>query len=68
MREEKIDDDLIQWRCVDELLFYVAQHTWNFAQFRTPSWHWNKELNELIEEGFSLIEAPKTSRIIPATI
>ena len=61
MREEKIDDDLIHEDALMSyyLDFYVAQHVdGNFAQFVHRS-GWNKELNELIEEGLALIEAPK---------
>lgn len=61
MREEKIDDDLIH----DDALmsyyldYYTAQCTeGNFAQFVYNS-GWDKELNELIEEGLELLGAPK---------
>lgn len=61
MREEKIDDEDIH---TDALMsyyldYYVAQYTQgNFAQFVYNS-GWNKELNELIEEGLEIIGAPK---------
>ncbi len=61
MREEKIDDEDIH---TDALMsyyldFYTAQITQgNFAQFVYNS-GWNKELNELIEEGLEIIGAPK---------
>lgn len=61
MREEKIDDDLIH---EDALLsyyldFYASKYTeGNFSQFVHDS-GWNKELNELIEEGLALIGAEK---------
>jgi hypothetical protein len=45
----------------DELLFrhYTSQYTeGNFAQFVYNS-HWNEELNELIEEGLTLLGAVK---------
>ncbi len=61
MREEKIDDDLIH----DDALmsyyldYYTAQCTeGNFAQFVHNS-SWDKELNELIEEGLALLGAQK---------
>ncbi|MFT5251992.1 MAG: hypothetical protein ACI87N_000994 [Flavobacteriales bacterium] len=61
MREEKIDDDLIH---EDSLMsyyldYYTSQYTeGNFAQFVYNS-GWNKELNELIEEGLQLLGAEK---------
>lgn len=61
MREEKIDDDLIH---EDALMcyyldYYTSQYTeGNFSQFVYNS-RWNKELNELIEEGLALIGAEK---------
>lgn len=61
MREEKIDDEDIH---ADALMsyyldYYVAQYTQgNFAQFVYNS-GWNKELNELIEEGLEIIGAQK---------
>ncbi len=61
MREEKIDDEDIH---TDALMsyyldYYVAQYTQgNFAQFVYNS-GWNKELNELIEEGLEIIGAQK---------
>lgn len=61
MREEKIDDDFIHEDALMSyyLDYYVAQHTkGNFAQFVYNS-AWNKELNELIEEGLALIGAEK---------
>ena len=61
MREEKIDDEDIH---PDALMsyyldYYVAQYTQgNFSQFVYNS-GWNKELNELIEEGLELLGAKK---------
>ena len=61
MREEKIDDDLIH---EDALMSYYLDYyaskyiQGNFAQFVHDS-KWNKELNELIEEGLALIGAEK---------
>jgi hypothetical protein len=61
MREEKIDDDLIH---EDALLsyyldYYTSKYTeGNFAKFVYDS-GWNKELNELIEEGLAIIGAEK---------
>ncbi len=61
MREEGVNDDLIH----DDALmsyyldYYFSQYTaGNFAQFVHSS-SWNKELNELIEEGLALIGAEK---------
>ncbi|KDN56570.1 DMP19 family protein [Flavobacterium seoulense] len=59
MREEKIDDDLIHEDALTSyyLDYYYSQYTQgNFAQFVYNS-GWNKELNELIEEGLQLIGA-----------
>ncbi|MFL9830219.1 hypothetical protein ABS764_05075 [Flavobacterium sp. ST-87] len=61
MREEKIDDEFIHEDALMSyyLDYYVAQHIeGNFAQFVYKS-GWNKELNELIEEGLQLIGAEK---------
>jgi len=61
MREEKIDDEDIHEDALMSyyLDFYNAQCTQgNFAQFVYHS-GWNKELNELIEEGLEIIGAPK---------
>jgi hypothetical protein len=61
MREEKIDDDLIHEDALTSyyLDFYYSQYVaGNFAQFVHSS-SWNKELNELIEEGLALIGAEK---------
>ncbi|MFH7011746.1 hypothetical protein ACHRV5_07705 [Flavobacterium sp. FlaQc-52] len=61
MREEKIDDDLIHEDALMSyyLDYYTSQYTeGNFAQFVYNS-GWNKELNELIEEGLALIGAEK---------
>ena len=61
MREEKIDDDLIHEDALMSyyLDYYVSQYTeGNFAQFVYNS-AWDKELNELIEEGLALIGAEK---------
>ena len=61
MREEKIDDDLIH---EDALMCYYLDYyaskyiQGNLAQFVYDS-KWNKELNELIEEGLALIGAEK---------
>ena len=61
MREEKVDDDLIH---EDALMSYYLDYYWtqlsegNFAQFVHKS-GWDKELNELIEEGLALIGAQK---------
>lgn len=61
MREEGVDDDLIH---EDALISYYLDYYWsqisegNFAQFVYNS-GWNKELNELIEEGLTLIGAEK---------
>ncbi|MFY0482298.1 DMP19 family protein [Flavobacterium sp. PLA-1-15] len=61
MREEKVDDDLIH---EDALMSYYLDYYWtqlsegNFAQFVHKS-GWDKELNELIEEGLALIGAEK---------
>ena len=61
MREEKIDDDLIHEDALMSyyLDYYTSQYTeGNFAQFVYNS-HWNEELNELIEEGLTLLGAVK---------
>ena len=61
MREEKIDDDLIHEDALMSyyLDYYTSQYTeGNFAQFVYNS-KWNKELNELIEEGLQLLGAEK---------
>lgn len=61
MREEGVDDDLIH---EDALMSYYLDYYWsqnsegNFAQFVHQS-GWDKELNELIEEGLALIGAEK---------
>jgi len=61
MREEGVDDEFIH---EDALLSYYLDYYWsqytegNFAQFVYKS-GWNKELNELIEEGLELIGAEK---------
>ena len=61
MREEGVNDDLIH---EDGLMSYYLDYYWsqlsegNFAQFVHQS-GWNKELNELIEEGLALIGAEK---------
>ena len=61
MREEKIDDEFIH---EDALMSYYLDYYYsqyvagNFAQFVHHS-GWNKELNELIEEGLALIGAEK---------
>ncbi|MBB4800997.1 hypothetical protein HNP37_001036 [Flavobacterium nitrogenifigens] len=61
MREEKIDDDLIHEDALMSyyLDFYASKYAeGNFSQFVHDS-GWNKELNELIEEGLALIGAEK---------
>jgi hypothetical protein len=61
MREEKIDDDLIHEDALMSyyLDFYTSKYIQgNFAQFVYDS-KWNKELNELIEEGLTLLGAEK---------
>lgn len=61
MREEKIDDDLIHEDALMSyyLDYYTSHYTeGNFAQFVYNS-AWNKELNELIEEGLALLGAEK---------
>jgi len=61
MREEGVDDEFIH---EDALMSYYLDYYWsqyaegNFAQFVHKS-EWNKELNELIEEGLALIGAEK---------
>ena len=61
MREEGVNDDLIH---EDALMSYYLDYYWsqlsegNFAQFVHQS-GWDKELNELIEEGLALIGAEK---------
>jgi hypothetical protein len=58
---EKIDDDLIHEDALMSyyLDYYTSQYTeGNFAQFVYNS-HWNEELNELIEEGLTLLGAVK---------
>lgn len=61
MREEGIDDDAIH---EDALMSYYLDYyaskyiQGNFAQFVYDS-KWNKELNELLEEGLALIGAEK---------
>jgi hypothetical protein len=56
MREEKIDDDLIHEDALMILfrLLYLQYTEGNFAQF-VYNLHWNEELNELIEEGLTLL-------------
>lgn len=61
MREEKVDDDLIHEDALMSyyLDYYTSQYTeGNFSQFVYNS-GWDKELNELIEEGLALIGAVK---------
>lgn len=68
MREEKIDDDLIHEDALMSyyLDFYASNYTQgNFAQFVYNS-KWNKELNELIEEGLALIGAEKHLELFQA--
>lgn len=61
MREEGVDDEFIH---EDALTSYYLDYYWsqytqgNFAQFVHNS-GWNKDLNELIEEGLALIGAEK---------
>jgi len=68
MREEKIDDDAIHEDALMSyyLDYYTSQYTQgNFAQFVYNS-GWNKELNELIEEGLQLIGAEKHLELFQA--
>jgi hypothetical protein len=61
MREEGVDDDLIHEDAIMSyyLDYYTAQCTeGNFAQFVYNS-AWDKELNELVEEGLALVGAQK---------
>ncbi|HEY4618531.1 MAG TPA: hypothetical protein VIH09_10100 [Flavobacterium sp.] len=61
MREEGIDDDLIHEDAIMSyyLDYYTAQCTeGDFAQFVYNS-GWDKELNELIEEGLALVGAER---------
>ncbi|WP_407925341.1 DMP19 family protein [Flavobacterium daemonense] len=61
MREEGVDDELIHEDAITSyyLDYYYSQYAeGNFAQFVHNS-GWNKELNELIEEGLALIGAEK---------
>lgn len=61
MRQEKIDDDLIHEDALMSyyLDFYASKYAeGNFSKFVYDS-GWNKELNELIEEGLALIGAEK---------
>lgn len=61
MREEGVSDELLH---EDALMSYYLDYYWsqisegNFAQFVHQS-GWDKELNELIEEGLTLIGAEK---------
>ncbi|MDR7372935.1 hypothetical protein [Flavobacterium aquidurense] len=61
MREEGVDDEFIH---ADALMSYYLDYYYsqyvegNFSQFVYKS-AWNKELNELIEEGLALIGAEK---------
>lgn len=68
MREEKIDDEAIHEDALMSyyLDYYTSQYTQgNFAQFVYNS-GWNKELNELIEEGLQLIGAEKHLELFQA--
>ncbi|WP_338407048.1 hypothetical protein [uncultured Flavobacterium sp.] len=59
MREEKIDDDFIHEDALTSyyLDYYTSQYVaGNFSQF-VYNLSWDKELNELIEEGLALIGA-----------
>lgn len=61
MREEGTDDDAIHEDALTSyyLDYYASQYAeGNFAQFVYNS-RWDKELNELIEEGLTLIGAEK---------
>jgi hypothetical protein len=61
MREEGVNDDLIHEDALTSyyLDYYYTQYvTGNFAQFVHHS-GWNKELNELLEEGLAIIGAEK---------
>lgn len=68
MREEGVDDEFIH---EDALLsyyldYYTSKYTeGNFAKFVYDS-RWNKELNELIEEGLALIGAEKHLELFQA--
>ncbi|WP_343696018.1 hypothetical protein [Flavobacterium sp.] len=68
IREEKVNDDFIH---EDALLsyyldYYASQYSaGNFSQFVYNS-GWNKELNELIEEGLALIGAEKHLELFQA--
>jgi hypothetical protein len=68
MREEKIDDDLIHEDALMSyyLDYYTSKYTeGNFSKFVYDS-GWNKELNELIEEGLALIGAEKHLELFQA--
>ena len=68
MREEKIDDDFIHEDALMSyyLDYYNSQYTQgNFAQFVHNS-GWDRELNELIEEGLQLIGAQKHLELFQA--
>ena len=68
MREEKIDDDLIHEDALMSyyLDYYASKYTeGNFSKFVYDS-KWNKELNELIEEGLALIGAEKHLELFQA--
>ncbi|MFD1602036.1 hypothetical protein ACFSJW_24095 [Flavobacterium artemisiae] len=68
MREEKIDDDLIHEDALMSyyLDYYTSKYTeGNFSKFVYDS-KWNKELNELIEEGLALIGAEKHLELFQA--
>ena len=61
MREEGVDDEFIHEDAITSyyLDYYYSQYAeGNFSQFVYNS-GWNKELNELIEEGLALIGAEK---------
>lgn len=68
MREEGVDDEFIHEDALMSyyLDYYTSQYTeGNFAQFVYNS-RWNKELNELIEEGLALIGAEKHLELFQA--
>ncbi|GGF27153.1 DMP19 family protein [Flavobacterium limi] len=68
MREEGIDDEFIHEDALMSyyLDYYNSKYTEeNFAKFVYDS-RWNKELNELIEEGLALIGAEKHLELFQA--
>jgi hypothetical protein len=68
MREEGVDDEFIHEDALMSyyLDYYASKYTeGNFAKFVYDS-RWNKELNELIEEGLALIGAVKHLELFQA--